>query len=1839
MGVNAPPWIGSGAAPGLAGFAGCHRGETILVCGCGSSLSTLRDSGRCVTIGVNDVGRLFDPTYLVALNPRQQFTGDRFRYVEESRARAVFTQLDLGLRHPYVVRFRLGPYGGTELIDPEALPHTRNSPYVALCLALYMGAARIGLIGVDFTDHHFFAATGRHPLTRQLAQIDREYARFAGAWAGRGVEIVNLSAESRLTALPKRPLKDFLGGAAPEPWVRPLKILSYATTPVAGVPAILARCISARTPHEAECIWATNDYGNGVCFEGGTSWRAQPEAVRQKLAEADLVIVHNGKVDEAHRAALTSRPVITMAHNYLWNVDTQFVRAGQPGIVVGQYQATLDEFAGWSVVPNPVPIWQDDYRPGEKGGAVTIAYTPSGKHEAYPPGHRLYWHGKGYDTTMRVLDRLAARHGVEVIAVRDRQISHAEALAAKRCAHIVIDECVTGSYHRNSLEGLSCGAVVVNGVGLLPGVEDVLRRCAGDAPDLPFVQARLDTLEKVLDGLIASGPVALEEAGRRNRTWMEVHWSFAAQWPRYWAPVVEAARARALPTRAATPPPRVSVIVPHGGADRLPLLATTLPRVALLPGVAELIVAELGPEPTAADTARAAGALYLFLYGDGPFNKSRALNAGSALARADAVLWLDGDLLLPPDFVTAAVAELDRRGLDCLLPWGSVHYLSQHNSAAVATGHDPARCAPANVHRTREGAPGMAVLVRTAFLRAQGGMDEIFRGWGGEDNAWFHKARVLGRAAATARGDVVIHHLHHAGSNGYGRAADGNPHYADNVARLGAQRRVTDPARYRALFPPPPPPCLLAAPICIFAQPGTAWAETLLPELAHALRALGLMLVDSPAPALRVGLGATAIEADVIVTESPGPSGPMLELRTSQHPPWTCRTGDPALLARTLLAPLGLLDAPRRPPPPSTANTIRALVVAAGGVGDIIRMTPFLRVLASRGARVDFAIAPHYPGLAALFQGAPEIARVIELPPAPRGAAPRCAALEAGPSYDLAVLHALAEPLRPSLRAAAVYGFDRARWRALGENAERTRLAASLGWTDALPPPVLRPSNRRFDLPSGTVALHAGCKRDWSFKRWHGFADLAARLRHVVVVGTAEDEANEGTYFRRRFAWPVHVRSFVGQLDLSDTAALLSQCAVLVSNDSGLMHMTAALGVPTFGIFGLTSPAREAMGVPNMHAVTKGLSCEPACHAEPAGRRDCAHHLRCLKELSVDEVLDRLRPLAPLRPPVPERVTGAVRLSGGLGDVVRWAPLLEALFRALGHQPLDVFHQDPAAAGFVFHGARWVRAVHPAAAFRPGQHDVIATIAQFVRYEVRDWAKLDRACPDAAERLRAAAARLTEYHGLHDRQPNLDGFWARLSVREGRSAAANVSHLGGLETPALPALFPDPEVWARVRGLSPLLDGPYVTVHDGFDNAIRVAPGQATKCWPLEHWAALVAGLKAAYPGVAVVQLGGTRSRAIRGVDVNLVQRTSLSEAAWVLKHALLHVDGDSGLVHLAHALHTRAVVLFGPTDAEFYGHPENRNLTAGACGGCWWATPDWLSRCPRGLSMPACMAAITPEQVLATAIPLLVPRHTAATLAARALYATVPSADAAGPLAVLFADAALFAVPITRHATNAEAGTYLHASKQWEYLFGLRHLPGGTTSLRIADVGAGRGALASHLAARGHTVDVFDRDYLWDHGGDLDIERRYAAFAAARGATVRFGSVHALPMPDESYDVVLCISVVEHLRGKALVLRELLRVLRPGGTLVLTFDYAPDPQRLQDGLRVEIFGPASLDATLAELGLQSAAFSHVETAESLAAIARDGVAGIPSGMTVGGLVIRKAVTSGLAPAPLPDGG
>jgi ADP-heptose:LPS heptosyltransferase len=301
---------------------------------------------------------------------------------------------------------------------------------------------------------------------------------------------------------------------------------------------------------------------------------------------------------------------------------------------------------------------------------------------------------------------------------------------------------------------------------------------------------------------------------------------------------------------------------------------------------------------------------------------------------------------------------------------------------------------------------------------------------------------------------------------------------------------------------------------------------------------------------------------------------------------------------------------------PAYAGNKPTLVAAARGVGDIIRATPLIRVLRAQGYDVDVFLDPDYADAASLLEGAPEIHRILREPPQDS-------------QYEIAVFTYWALKYSSAVRSRRKIGFDRACWLKAGDSACVEEVARTLGWSGEIPPPIAIPSARRFNLPPHTIAVHAGCKPDWPWKKWHGFDELARLLPAVALVGTQADHDNRGTYFHRPFEWPPHVLNFVGALSLKDTAALLSQCAALVSNDSGMMHLAAALGVPSLGIFGITNPAREAMPLANAVAITKSLDCEAACREQPWGRRDCHRHLECLRTLTAPEVRQRLVSIVP----------------------------------------------------------------------------------------------------------------------------------------------------------------------------------------------------------------------------------------------------------------------------------------------------------------------------------------------------------------------------------------------------------------------------------------------------------------------------------------------------------------------------------------------------------------------------------------------------------------------------------
>lgn len=174
-----------------------------------------------------------------------------------------------------------------------------------------------------------------------------------------------------------------------------------------------------------------------------------------------------------------------------------------------------------------------------------------------------------------------------------------------------------------------------------------------------------------------------------------------------------------------------------------------------------------------------------------------------------------------------------------------------------------------------------------------------------------------------------------------------------------------------------------------------------------------------------------------------------------------------------------------------------------------------------------------------------------------------------------------------------------------------------------------RAADARSGLTPGGFAVY-GVGARWATKRWP--------LRHFVALARAvEREAGLAPRFALTPEEPgteAALDALLGAgfaheavtLDLRALAALATDAAVLVSNDSAVLHLGPALGVPAFGLFGSTVPAfgfarqgpRDAVG-------EIALPCRP-CGVH--GRDHCplGHHA-CMESLTPEIALDALRPL------------------------------------------------------------------------------------------------------------------------------------------------------------------------------------------------------------------------------------------------------------------------------------------------------------------------------------------------------------------------------------------------------------------------------------------------------------------------------------------------------------------------------------------------------------------------------------------------------------------------------------
>ena len=195
------------------------------------------------------------------------------------------------------------------------------------------------------------------------------------------------------------------------------------------------------------------------------------------------------------------------------------------------------------------------------------------------------------------------------------------------------------------------------------------------------------------------------------------------------------------------------------------------------------------------------------------------------------------------------------------------------------------------------------------------------------------------------------------------------------------------------------------------------------------------------------------------------------------------------------------------------------------------------------------------------------------------------------------------------------------------------RLVGHLG-ADAEPlPPRLVPGNAATQLMATRLApslasgkpligLNVGAEygpaKRWPLDRFAGVARILAERTgcHFVLFGGKADIPLAGELTRPLQG--LTVTSLAGQTTLAELMAALALCQVVITNDTGPMHLAAALGTPVVVPFGSTSPELTGPGLPGdpRHQLLLG---EAPC--APCFLRQCPVDFRCMQSITVERTV------------------------------------------------------------------------------------------------------------------------------------------------------------------------------------------------------------------------------------------------------------------------------------------------------------------------------------------------------------------------------------------------------------------------------------------------------------------------------------------------------------------------------------------------------------------------------------------------------------------------------------------
>ena len=331
---------------------------------------------------------------------------------------------------------------------------------------------------------------------------------------------------------------------------------------------------------------------------------------------------------------------------------------------------------------------------------------------------------------------------------------------------------------------------------------------------------------------------------------------------------------------------------------------------------------------------------------------------------------------------------------------------------------------------------------------------------------------------------------------------------------------------------------------------------------------------------------------------------------------------------------------------------MNSLLIAPQWIGDAVMSEPLVRALAARGERISVVALPW---VAPVYRAMGGVTEVIEAPFKHGGLQwreRRAMAARLKGRFECAYVlpNSLKSALLPWLAGIPkrVGRVGEMRYGLLTHrlpNPPRDKrppmvpfylALAGIEEADAVITPTLKlptPATevlQAHGLTTGEYGVFAPGAEFGPAKRWPAqhYAALAVQLGQTVVLLGSPKEAEDAAAIAAAVpAGAARVVNLIGQTTLMQALGVIEQAGWMVSNDSGLMHVAAAFGVPQVAVFGSSSPLHTPPLNERARVVwlKQDAAYSPALDCAPCFERVCPlGHLRCLNDVSPQRVAAEL---------------------------------------------------------------------------------------------------------------------------------------------------------------------------------------------------------------------------------------------------------------------------------------------------------------------------------------------------------------------------------------------------------------------------------------------------------------------------------------------------------------------------------------------------------------------------------------------------------------------------------------